>query len=404
MILLSKDALGKFYLPVYGNRYWKTPNIDDLAAKGTVFHRHYTAAPSSAMSYYSMFTGQFAMESKMSTFKVVSPDKRFDGETLFDKANFLGFECHVVWDAAWDTAAKLYSECYGKETIFHSLQGIRQPTGIHAISDDKILRDDTLAEKTCEKIEECIRSICESERDIFIWMHLPHCILGRTGYGTDIDLFDRIVGIIRRYISDDSIYITSDHGNMNGSHGKLGYGFDVNEEAITIPLITPRIDELSEVNAPTSSVDLYPLIFRHEVKMREFIYSDSAYYAQLHRKLAIIHGDYKYIFNKRGKKEELYDVVYDPHETQNLIVDRMIDPDRGLRVSIEEMYFYPRWEELDRERDVLRGELKRIWRSPTFKQHLRALYEKNGKLVKRKYIRTKKKLKIWFELRSRREE
>ena len=56
VVLLSKDALCKAYLPVYGNKYWEMPNLMELAAKGTVFNRYYTAAPSSAMSHLSMFT------------------------------------------------------------------------------------------------------------------------------------------------------------------------------------------------------------------------------------------------------------------------------------------------------------------------------------------------------------
>ena len=33
-----------------------TPNIDELAKKGTVFNRHYTAAASTAMAFTSMAT------------------------------------------------------------------------------------------------------------------------------------------------------------------------------------------------------------------------------------------------------------------------------------------------------------------------------------------------------------
>ena len=34
ILLLTKDALCKDYLPLYGNRYWegKTPNIDEISA------------------------------------------------------------------------------------------------------------------------------------------------------------------------------------------------------------------------------------------------------------------------------------------------------------------------------------------------------------------------------------
>ena len=38
-VLITKDALRKDYLPSYGNKFWKTPNIDELASKGTIFNK-----------------------------------------------------------------------------------------------------------------------------------------------------------------------------------------------------------------------------------------------------------------------------------------------------------------------------------------------------------------------------
>lgn len=393
IFLLSKDAFGKFYLPIYGNKYWKTPNIDELANKGTVFNRHYASAASSAMSYYGMFTGQWAMNSKMSTYHPVSKDESFKGDTLFDKAFKLGFECHIIWDKSWQNTAKIHSECYGKHTIFHPLDNIKQSTGVHAITGKKIERNDEIAKLTCEKIENCIKDICSGDKDVFIWMHLPQVYNGRTGYGSDIDLLDSTVGIIRKFVEDENIFITADHGNMNGTHGKLAYGFDVNETVINVPFITPRIEGLETVDFPTSHIDLFPIIFNRDIPKREFIYSDSAYYAQLHRKLAIIHGRYKLIFSAEGKKEELYDVVYDPNETQNLINDKMLDVDRGLVVTISEMYFYPLWDNVENERLILREELNRVWKNPNPIEYLRGIYEKYGKRLKRRYKRLKAKLK-----------
>lgn len=392
IILLTKDAMGKFYIPIYGNKTWNTPNIDELAKKGTVFNRHYTAAPSSAMSYYCMFTEQFSMESKMRTYRVLSKEERFQGETLFDKARKLGYSCHVVWETSWNSEMKNYSECYGVGTEFHPLDGIKQKVGVHSVNKDELVYDTEEAANTCRKIEECINSICNTEDDVFVWMHLPHVLYGCTGYGTDIDWFDKCIGFIRKYFRDDDIFISADHGNMNGAHGKLGYAFDVYEQAASIPLITPRIDGFTNINYPTSNVDLYELIFERRIIKREFVYSDSAYYAQLHRKLAIVHGDYKYIYTLDGDKEELYDVVYDPNETQNLMFDKQYDTDRGVSGAIKEMYFYPNWDKVIEERAILREQLHKVLRKPKGNEYLRALYEKYGKMIKRRYVVYKKRM------------
>lgn len=385
-ILLSKDVLGKFYLPIYGNRYWKTPNIDELAAKGTIFQRHYTAAPSSSMSYYSMFTGQYPYESKIKSYRVLSQEERFTGETFFDKARKRGYECHVVWEEAWMNDCKRFSECYGEQTVFHPLRGIKQKVGVHAVNLENIEPDPQKAEETLKIIEECIAQICKAEHDVFVWMHLPHVWNGCTGYGADIDWFDRCVGMLRKYFPDNELFITADHGNMNGAHGKLGYAFDVYEEASSIPLITPRIQGQAIVDYPTVNIDLFPLIFDRKIIRREYVYSDSAYFAQSHRKLAIIHGRYKYIFSANKKKEELYDVEYDPHEWLNLMQDKLYDVDRGLTAKIREMYFYPYWDIVFEERERMRKQLQKIWRTPHGRDYARGVYEKWGKTIKRRYI------------------
>lgn len=59
ILLFTKDALPIEYLPCYGNTFWagRTPNIDELVSKGTLFTRFYKTAPSSAM-----FTGKYPYE------------------------------------------------------------------------------------------------------------------------------------------------------------------------------------------------------------------------------------------------------------------------------------------------------------------------------------------------------
>ena len=117
IILLTKDAFCTEYLPCYGNEYWKgqTPNIDELIAKGTLFTRFYTAAPSSAMAYLAMFTGLYPYEQNV---KDYVPLVEYEGETLFDKARKRGLECHVIWDEKWMTTSSIISRKQESFRIF----------------------------------------------------------------------------------------------------------------------------------------------------------------------------------------------------------------------------------------------------------------------------------------------
>ena len=150
-VLISKDALGCFYLPTYGNKYFKTPNIDELAEKGTVFHRHYTAAPSTAMSFIAMSTGLFPYQTEHRDYRVL--EKQYEN-TIYDKLWDNGYASHIIWDSKWIPMAKVYSECYGKNTNIHLIDNLRQPVGYHSDHKGKLHENLELAEQTMKKFEE----------------------------------------------------------------------------------------------------------------------------------------------------------------------------------------------------------------------------------------------------------
>ena len=381
VILVSKDALGTFYIPTYGNEYWKgkTPNIDELASKGTVFLRHYTAAPSSAMSYFSMWTGVFAHETNRKDYLPIKTKESY--QSVFDKAYELGFDCHILWDSKWMTTAKLYSECYGYHVTYNDLYEIRQPVGSHQQHKEPVKCDEVSVDNTVQRIRNELEKITAQGQKVFLWMHLPHVLRGRNTYGSDIDVYDRIIGIVRDYFEDNNIFVSSDHGNMNGTHGKIGYGFDVYEAAIKIPLISPKLEGLSYVDFPTSTVDLFDIIFNRKIRRRDIIFSDSAYYCQLNRKVAIIKDNFKYIYSRKGHKEELYDVVYDPCENVNLISDNIYDPDRHLSCPMQELYFYTDWAKLPSVRKEMRYFKDTIWKEGSIKDKIHAWYLYIGKTL-----------------------
>lgn len=377
ILLFTKDAFCIDYLPCYGNKYWegKTPNLDALVAKGTLYNRFYTAAPSSAMAYMAMFTGKYPYEQEIMEY--VPLVKSYNGITLFDIAREKGFECHIVWDEIWMTTSYKHSLCYGNGTVFHALHGLRQGVGFH-YKHEGFLKPSIEKEKaTLEMIEEEIKEIAESGK-VFVWFHLPHVINGRVGYGSDIDLYDNVLGIMRKYFCDTNIYISGDHGNMNGHKGKLGYGFDVYEPAIRIPLITPRKQNLTVCDDLISNIDWDKIIFGGDViPSREIIISDCAYYAQPSRKTVFMYGNYRYIYNRSDKSEELYDIKWDPNQNFNLMKDRCYDEDRKVENISRELFFYPYWEYLPEIREKLRNAKNIIWREPSRKQKLIARLKKN---------------------------
>lgn len=366
-VFITKDAMCNDYLPIYGNKFWKTPNIDEIAAQGTVFTNYYCAAPSSTMAMYSFITGVFAHETKYELYQRCHDV--YEGETIFTKLIAAGYECHIVWDDLWNPTPE-YVDCYQGAQI-HSLHNFRQGVGAHYRHEGQLLPDLNKEEETFRLIEETVQTILSSGKKVFLWIHFPHVIYGRVSYGGDIDLFDRYVGMLRRYFDDDAIAISADHGNMNGKKGKLCYGFDVYQSASRIPLITPRIGDLERYDGNVSAVDLYSML-NGSIVDREFIYCDTQYCAQKNRRLAILYKNYKYIYNKKTGVEELYDVSYDPGENFNLIADYNFDVDRKVNAPSRELYFYPLWDEMPKIREIMRNEKNRIWRNGSFKTILKS--------------------------------
>ncbi len=381
VVLLSKDILASCYLPAYGNKYYKTPNIDELAEKGTVFYRHYTAAPSTAMAFTSMCSGKYPYELERRNYCHV--DDMRDVKTIFDDFKDRGVKSHIVWSLNYNKAALPYANCFGDAEI-HSID-INQPVGPHFKGMESIKRDDKRTEETMALIYRQIDEILDKNETVFLWIHLPHVILGRVSYGDDIDLLDEIVGYLREKVSDDNIFITADHGNMNAVNGKFAYGFDVNECVVRIPLITPRIDGISRVDFPTSNVDLKTIIFERHIPKRDYVIADSAYFAQPKRCTTIIRDEMKLIYDKYSKKYSLYNVKYDPEERMNLLEDSYVDQDRNVRYNLHEIYFYPYWNRVNEDYQQLKAILDGIWRKGNFYEEVICKNKHKLSNVKRRF-------------------
>ncbi len=58
IVVIMADQMTAFALSAYGNAVTKTPNIDALAARGTVFENAYCNYPLCAPARFSMMSGR----------------------------------------------------------------------------------------------------------------------------------------------------------------------------------------------------------------------------------------------------------------------------------------------------------------------------------------------------------
>lgn len=284
ILLVSKEVLRKDYLGCYGGWSIQTPNIDKLAERGTIFTNYYTAAPSTAMAVTCMFSGLNAYELDRGSYTVVEQFTQVP--TLFSMLEERGYETHVIWPEYLAKLSWKYSKVYDSRTMVHILPSVT--THILAIDRSRSVKtaivetpQDQLTHMLfCEKMSEILEA---AKKPVFIWMHCPHVFNPRTCIGSDIGLFDELVGKIVNSF-DGSIFLTADHGGMIGEKGKFGYGFDVYEGVANIPLITPFITK-KVVDEPISSVQLKNIILENRIYPQQYVYSDTQYYEQPNRKI-----------------------------------------------------------------------------------------------------------------------
>lgn len=379
--VVSHDATLPEYLPGYGDRHMHMPNVERLAAKGTVFMNHYTAAPSTLMAFTSMWTDTYCHELDRKFYLPVDHVEFTNNESVFSIMENEGYTCHVIWSTNYHPAHTM-SQCFGSKTIFHENKKINRACGANGGLNPELRKDNEAeVQDVLDYIEDALEQMCAQEEKTFLWVHMPHCVNGRTSYGSDMDVFDRVVGMVAERFGDDNIYVTADHGHMNGKHGKYEYGFDVYEKPIRIPLITPRIAGKAQITFNTSSVQLKELILEGDIKERDILYSDCAYYMQMMRKMVVMHKNYRYIYNKRSKTEEFYDVAWDPEENFNLLAPK------GRKKPGQEAWgsslYYPFYQEAMDVADRLRKCKDEVWRNGNPCVELWVEFRKQGSRVKR---------------------
>ncbi len=364
IIFLTKDALRCGALPVYGNKYYSTPNIDELARKGTVFERHYTAGGSTAMAFTSMAIGKYCYETGRKLYD--GGEESFNGNTIFDFLSEVGYSVHIAWDSSYMEFAKAHFKCEGKNTVIHSLDSIIPHHSAHTKGqfDDLTFKDDE-TEKALRLIEEMTVNL-NRDKPLFLWLHLPHVISGRNSYDSDIDVFDSVVGIFRKQFNDDEIYVSADHGQMNGHKNVFSYGYSLEENVMRIPLITPKWQDMDRVTFPTTTIQILELFGLKEFSQKDYIICETAYYVQPCRKLAIIHGNYKLIYSKEDKRFFLYDLEWDEQEELNLFYPEFYDEDRHAWYSLNQRFYYPKWKEAMQEKELLLKKFNEIWKTGTF--------------------------------------
>ena len=335
VILITIDTLRADALGFAGNTRVKTPYLDSLAARGTVFTNAHAHNVVTLPSHANILTGLYPYQ-----------------HGIRDNAGF-------TLDAKYRTLGAMMKKAGYSTAAFVSAFPLDSRFGLNAgfdVYDDKYREasnplDFVVQERPAEETLNAARKWYEAARGKkFLWIHLydPHApydppppyreqyrdapYLGEVAYVDD--QLSRFLPPVLRSHPNTLLIITGDHGEALGDHGELTHGLFAYESTLKVPLIivdpadSPRKDEKY-----VRHVDLVPTVL-HRIGAKvppglpghpllpDAPAGDSyfeAISASLNRGWAplvgMIHGGRKYI---DLPLPELYDLAADPDEKRNL--------------------------------------------------------------------------------------
>lgn len=344
VLLISIDTCRADHLSCYGYKEITTPIIDSIAAEGILFENVVASCPMTLPSHSSMLTG---------TIPVYHGVHNNIGYQL-GQSNITLAE--ILKDAGFTTGAAVSA------LVLDSQFGIDQ--GFENFDDRFIspVEDNLLVQRRGDETTEIAIDWLKKNKDkrFFFFLHYyePHfnyvppepfaSKFAPDFYAGEIAFTDYCIGRVITKLKEMDLYdstliiVTSDHGEMLKEHGEPTHGYFIYQSAIKVPLLfkipgwnkAVRIKQLAGLIdiVPTvcSLLDIVPPSVVQGVDLSgcfrggaEFSAAREYYCESLqptsygaNSLLGLITDRFKYI---QTTKPELYNLVNDPAESNNLI-------------------------------------------------------------------------------------
>ena len=347
VILISIDTLRADHLPAYGYTKVRTPNIDALAAAGTLFERAYAHAPQTLPAHTSILSGQLPFEHGVrdNVGFTVQPGQWFVQRGLQERG----------WPTGGFVSAYVLRAAVGLNQGFDTYDSELPPaSGERSIGQVQRGGEETLA--AAEKW----LNVRDRHKPFFLFLHLyephkpyapPPRFSSYEPYDGEIAYADEIVGrLFDRLRALDAydratIVLLADHGEGLGDHGEQEHGLFLYNATTQVPLIVklPGQSRARRVTTPVQHIDIVPTILdlagapkRAGLRGRSLrpllertgtlpdtgIYSE-ALYSRYHFGWSELYGltDARYRMI-RAPRDELYDLERDPKEAASVAAER----------------------------------------------------------------------------------
>ena len=365
VLLISIDTCRADRLSCYGYRVKTTPNIDAIADEAVLFKNVISPVPQTLPAHCSMLTG------------TIPPYHQ-----VHDNLNEVLGESHI-------TLAEILKENgFTTGAIISSIvldvrYGLGQGFDTYNYEFEEPIKTTRFTERSGGEASKVAIEWLEGHKEddkFFLFLHYydPHhryeppepfaTRFRGHPYDGEIAYTDYCIAQVIDKLKELKLYdstlliITGDHGEMLGEHGESAHCYFIYQGAIKVPLIfklpgsakprrikdivglvdiAPTVCSLLGIEMPSDvqGTDLSDYIKGHQPKARDrYIYCESLVPTKYgaNTLLGVVNQQWKYIQTTRS---ELYDVVKDPAESENLISEQ---PQRArimqdqLRLILEE--------------------------------------------------------------------
>jgi len=362
LVLIVIDTLRADHLPFYGYAHPTAPFLSELAQDGIVFDRAYSTSSWTAPATASLFTSLYPFQHGVITGMVATLRAREVDPTI---------TLHAIPDEAVTITEILRSSGYRTFGVADNLnicadEGFDQ--GFDAFHSD----NDRGAAAVRARVEDWMEDMRGRESPYYLYLHFmdPHkpYTIQRiyfdqlwvddttevAAYDSEIRHVDEQIRMLYEALGwgeNTIVFITADHGEEFGEHGDFGHGHNLYDETLQVPLLAYPSSafgrESDRVSEPVSLIDLLPTLreiagapasaheegrsllraLRGEARSpadRRELFAHLERTQLEYRKgearvvRAVISGSEKFILTTPGWREELYDVVDDPREANDL--------------------------------------------------------------------------------------
>ena len=347
-ILITVDTLRADRIGCYGFPDIETPVMDMFASKGVKFESCIAQTPLTLPSHTTIMTGTYPVfHGVRDNGGFLVPQELLTIAELFKQKNYQtgAFVAAYVLDSKWGLNQ-------GFDTYFDRFD----------LSKYKMISLGNVQRRADEVIDEALGWLkgCREDK-FFAWIHLydPHTPYEPPSpykeqyplnpYLGEIAYTDSQLGRLWNYLEENNlientvIVLASDHGESLGEHKESAHGFFIYQEGIHVPLIfvtpfkklhgisrpnvvtladiMPTILRMNDIPIPgqIQGESLLPLFFKEKSLENNFAYAET-YYPRFHygwSELTSIQDEkFKLIV---APELELYDLINDPEEENNII-------------------------------------------------------------------------------------